>query len=712
MLNMESLKAEALSICNSINVPFFSDLKELITMVELFKKEYKEYMSEEKAIVSVIGVVKAGKSSFLNCLLFEGKNLLPKAITPMTATLTIMEFGKENRAEIIYFTKDEFNLLAEEIKKSGSEEEKRMLSSLRRELSKKGRKEVLTASNPQELLIKLSDFVSSERSISYIVKEINVKINLPVFEGLKIVDTPGLNDPVVSRSQKTLDFIRKSHVVFHLSRTSQFLESEDLKILARYGTENIQRLYVVGSRYDEALKELRFQGREKKTRSKNLLDRLKRKEKKEIQPTEIDGFIKDLEGKCLNRITQIGIKGFSTTNFSLFSALFFKAGKNMLDVEEKEIFENFLKDTKFTFTRSYLDYSGINELKNKLNEVKKEHKEIVYDGKRKFVQKRRESIKKKVRDISGRINSLRAESNRTLLILQRFLETIKEKHPLLEKSLSEKMEDIKRNYISITDKALDHIAEGISRLNVVTDIEIVEKEKEIYRTKTVRKWCGFSKDEYLIKETVIELEEVPYIDVDVSIQKARDVIRKAIRTYRKRLYDLGVNKQNLKENVKTLVEGFIDELFTVIGNEFKDSIEDFRRTKKSLLTEIDRAIDSLSFPDPLNVKFPEEEFRRALGTVGVNDADKVYKQLLNFVLRGLKRDVEVKRKEFLHNISKLQAQVLQTVKSVINDYYKSVEKLLDNRLEVEKKLERLLVLLSLLEQNFETQVKELQKIKI
>jgi len=97
MLNMESLKAEALSICNSINVPFFSDLKELITMVELFKKEYKEYMSEEKAIVSVIGVVKAGKSSFLNCLLFEGKNLLPKAITPMTATLTIMEFGKENR---------------------------------------------------------------------------------------------------------------------------------------------------------------------------------------------------------------------------------------------------------------------------------------------------------------------------------------------------------------------------------------------------------------------------------------------------------------------------------------------------------------------------------------------------------------------------------------------------------------------------------------
>ena len=125
MLSIESLKSEALSICNSINAPFFGDLRELINMVESFRKEYEEYMSEEKAIVSVIGVVKAGKSSFLNCLLFEGKNLLPKAITPMTATLTVMEFGKKNEAEIFYFTENEFNLLAEEIEKNGSEEERK-----------------------------------------------------------------------------------------------------------------------------------------------------------------------------------------------------------------------------------------------------------------------------------------------------------------------------------------------------------------------------------------------------------------------------------------------------------------------------------------------------------------------------------------------------------------------------------------------------------
>jgi len=715
MLSIESLKSEALSICNTIDVPFFSDLKELITMVELFKKEYEEYMSEEKAIVSVIGVVKAGKSSFLNCLLFEGKNLLPKAITPMTATLTVIEFGKENRAEIIFFTENEFNLLAKEIEKNGSEEEKRLLPFLRRELSKKGKKETLTASSAEELLRELSNFISSDRSISYIVKEINVKINLPIFERLKIVDTPGLNDPVISRSQKTLEFIRKSHVVFHLSKTSQFLESEDLKVLRRYGVENVQRLYLVGSRYDETLKELRLQGKKEKKGKGGLLSRLSRSKgrtKVEIQPIEVDGFIEDLKNKCLNRIVKTGIEGFSKINFSLFSALFFKAGKNMLDVEEKEIFENFLKDTKFVFTRSYLDYSGICELKNKLNEVKKECEKIICDGKKEFVQKCRESVKSKVDDITGRINSLLAEGSQTLLILESFMKAIEEEYPLLEKSLNEKMEDIKCNYINVTDKALDHITEGIKKLKVVKDIEIVEREKVIYKTKTETKWCIFS-EEKTFKETIIELEEVPYIDVDISIQNAKGVIKKAVRTYRKKLYDLGVNKQNLKRSVKSSVERFIeDKLLKILGNEFKDSLEDFRITKKNLLTEIDRALDKLSFPDPLNVKFPEEEFRKALENVSVNDADEVYKELLNTVLKQLEGDIKVKRKEFFDNVAELQTQVLQTVKNVINEYRKSVKELLDNRLEVEEKLRRLIVLLSLLEQNFEMQVKELQQVKV
>ncbi|WP_273660677.1 dynamin family protein [Pseudomonas aeruginosa] len=38
--------------------------------------------------IGIVGRVKAGKSSLLNALVFDGEPILPKAATPMTAALT------------------------------------------------------------------------------------------------------------------------------------------------------------------------------------------------------------------------------------------------------------------------------------------------------------------------------------------------------------------------------------------------------------------------------------------------------------------------------------------------------------------------------------------------------------------------------------------------------------------------------------------------
>ena len=50
--------------------------------VELAKQDSR------KLSIGIIGAVKAGKSSFLNACIFDGKEYLPKAATPMTAALT------------------------------------------------------------------------------------------------------------------------------------------------------------------------------------------------------------------------------------------------------------------------------------------------------------------------------------------------------------------------------------------------------------------------------------------------------------------------------------------------------------------------------------------------------------------------------------------------------------------------------------------------
>lgn len=63
--------------------------------------------NSRKLSVGIVGAVKAGKSSFLNALLFNGKEYLPKAATPMTAALTKITYSDQPKAIIHFY--DEFD---------------------------------------------------------------------------------------------------------------------------------------------------------------------------------------------------------------------------------------------------------------------------------------------------------------------------------------------------------------------------------------------------------------------------------------------------------------------------------------------------------------------------------------------------------------------------------------------------------------------------
>ncbi|GAA6893928.1 hypothetical protein HpHNI78_11490 [Helicobacter pylori] len=61
--------------------------------------------------VGIIGRVKAGKSSLLNALIFEGKEVLPKAATPMTASLTILKYAQNLSAEAQFYDEQDMEEL-------------------------------------------------------------------------------------------------------------------------------------------------------------------------------------------------------------------------------------------------------------------------------------------------------------------------------------------------------------------------------------------------------------------------------------------------------------------------------------------------------------------------------------------------------------------------------------------------------------------------
>ncbi|GAA8094446.1 hypothetical protein HpNP4_20330 [Helicobacter pylori] len=74
--------------------PFISE--NAVIKTEELEKTLKEMQDTDRNLkVGIIGRVKAGKSSLLNALIFEGKEVLPKAATPMTASLTVLKYAKK-----------------------------------------------------------------------------------------------------------------------------------------------------------------------------------------------------------------------------------------------------------------------------------------------------------------------------------------------------------------------------------------------------------------------------------------------------------------------------------------------------------------------------------------------------------------------------------------------------------------------------------------
>lgn len=99
---------------------FINAVKALFTehnvpSVEELRNIYAEETDTARLLrIGIVGRVKAGKSSLLNSLLFGGKDILPKAATPMTAALTYLEYGERISLNVEFFTAKDIEQLRQE----------------------------------------------------------------------------------------------------------------------------------------------------------------------------------------------------------------------------------------------------------------------------------------------------------------------------------------------------------------------------------------------------------------------------------------------------------------------------------------------------------------------------------------------------------------------------------------------------------------------
>lgn len=105
-----------------------------------------------------------------------------------------------------------------------------------------------------DIMAKLQDYVGARGRFTPIVNYVELEVNLPELEDLEIVDTPGLNDPIVSRSYATRQFLRACDVVILLSPCSQFMDANTVGLMANGLPDNgVRKVIVVGSKLDSGL---------------------------------------------------------------------------------------------------------------------------------------------------------------------------------------------------------------------------------------------------------------------------------------------------------------------------------------------------------------------------------------------------------------------------------------------------------------------------
>lgn len=193
---------------------------------------------EQKLTIGVIGQMKAGKSTFLNSFIF-GDTILPAATSPMTASLSYITYGPEKKLVAEFYTPDEWAELRntallpiEEEQESTAQGSK--IKAAQELVAKAGKISQLNSflgKTKEDSFSNLIDYVGADGKYIAITKAVTLYYPLEYLKGVEIVDTPGFNDPIVSREERTRQFLKQADVSLLLLYAGRAFDASDRDIL-------------------------------------------------------------------------------------------------------------------------------------------------------------------------------------------------------------------------------------------------------------------------------------------------------------------------------------------------------------------------------------------------------------------------------------------------------------------------------------------------
>lgn len=404
------------------------EFKKITSALEQNLKLAKE--DSRKLSIGIVGSVKAGKSSFLNACIFKGEDYLPKAATPMTAALTKITYSEKPKAIIHFYTSEDWDRIEElsdlydkaldkdydeycqkkrrhntlskkhdtastetqpesreeyatDTQLESKEEYEKRFKCKYKSNEQKGAKELTRmAEDPAlldklgsadeidgDIIHKLNDYVGANGRYTPIVSYVELQVDNPYIKDYEIVDTPGLNDPIVSRGNKTKDFLRSCDVVLLLSPCSQFMDSKTVTLMSNsLPSSGVREILVIGSKLDSGI--LNENDNEFRLAYKKAIRSYKSQFCKNLNEVKRSGKHKEI----LDKMSPETVLFISSTCFAINQKI-----KNTIPFDENErtVYHN-LHGRFNDFKDEYLsNLSGINDVKRALNGVLGRKKDII-----------------------------------------------------------------------------------------------------------------------------------------------------------------------------------------------------------------------------------------------------------------------------------------------------------------------------------------------
>lgn len=216
-------------------------------------------LNNDTLTIGVIGQMKCGKSTFLNSFVFED-NILPAATTPMTAALSVITYGSEQKIVAEFYNQDEW--AEQKIQASRSLES--VAGNTMEESKVKAAKELMEKAAKlgdelnsylgkiqEDRFENLIEYVGADGKYVSITKSVTIYYPKEYLKGVEVVDTPGFNDPIVSREERTKAFLKKADVVLLMLYAGRPFDATDKDILFKHVRQcGIGKVIIGINKYD------------------------------------------------------------------------------------------------------------------------------------------------------------------------------------------------------------------------------------------------------------------------------------------------------------------------------------------------------------------------------------------------------------------------------------------------------------------------------